>query len=196
MPRSHRERDETQQQDGRNQHQPFQRVEAEQRAKLEAPAKAQKARVLVDAEAAAEKRKIEALAEANAIFLKLDHQWITLGLGIEAELLYLAGLLLGAPYLRQLAAGLFTIQVGHLAVTGIDLSAPYLRVAQRRLGAWSRVALVAAAAERLPFADAEFDIATSLYLLHELPPQVRVGLVSFDRIARVITGWLDREGRQ
>src|SRR6185503_14960224 len=48
------------------------RVEAEQRAKLEAPAKAQKARMVVDAQASAEKRRIEAQAEADAIFLKLD----------------------------------------------------------------------------------------------------------------------------
>jgi len=48
------------------------KVEAEQRAKLEAPAKAQKAKQIVDAEAAAEKRRIEAQAEADAIFLKLE----------------------------------------------------------------------------------------------------------------------------
>lgn len=48
------------------------RVEAEQRAKLEAPAKAQKARMVVDAEASAEKRRIEAQAEADAIFMKLE----------------------------------------------------------------------------------------------------------------------------
>ena len=48
------------------------RVEAEQRAKLEAPAKAQKARVLVDAEAEAEKRRLEAEGEAAAIFAKLE----------------------------------------------------------------------------------------------------------------------------
>jgi flotillin len=48
------------------------RVEAEQRAKLEAPAKAQKARVVVDAEAAADQRRIMAKAEADAIFLKLE----------------------------------------------------------------------------------------------------------------------------
>jgi flotillin len=48
------------------------RVEAEQRAKLEAPAKAQKAKQIVDAEATAEKRRIEARAEADAIFLKLE----------------------------------------------------------------------------------------------------------------------------
>jgi flotillin len=48
------------------------RIEAEQRAKLEAPAKAQKAKQIVDAEAAAEKRRIEAIAEADAIYVKLE----------------------------------------------------------------------------------------------------------------------------
>src|SRR5688572_3089780 len=48
------------------------RVEAEQRAKFEAPAKAQKARIVVDAEAEAEKRRLEAQGEASAIFAKLE----------------------------------------------------------------------------------------------------------------------------
>jgi flotillin len=48
------------------------RVEAEQRAKLEAPAKAQKAKQIVDAEAAAEQRRIMAKAEADAIYVKLE----------------------------------------------------------------------------------------------------------------------------
>jgi flotillin len=48
------------------------RVEAEQRAKLEAPAKAQKAKQIVDAEADAERRMIQAKAEADAIYLKLE----------------------------------------------------------------------------------------------------------------------------
>jgi flotillin len=48
------------------------RVEAEQRAKLEATARAQKARTIVEAEAAAERRRIEAEAEARAIFIKLE----------------------------------------------------------------------------------------------------------------------------
>lgn len=48
------------------------RVEAEERAKLEAPAKAQKARILVDAEAEAEKRRLEAQGEAAAIYAKLE----------------------------------------------------------------------------------------------------------------------------
>jgi flotillin len=48
------------------------RVEAEQRAKFEAPAKAQKARIVVDAEAEAEKRRLEAQGEASAIYAKLE----------------------------------------------------------------------------------------------------------------------------
>jgi len=48
------------------------RVEAEQRAKLEAPAKADKAKRIVDAEAAAEQVRIAAIAQADAIFAKLD----------------------------------------------------------------------------------------------------------------------------
>jgi len=60
-----------------------------------------------------------------------------------------------------------------LAVTGLDLSAPYLAVARRWLADWSRVELVEAAAEAMPLAAAQFDVVTCLYLFHELPPRVR-----------------------
>ena len=60
-----------------------------------------------------------------------------------------------------------------LAVTGLDLSAPYLAVAKRRLARWSRVELIEAAAEAILAPDASFDIVTILYLLHELPGRVR-----------------------
>jgi ubiquinone/menaquinone biosynthesis C-methylase UbiE len=60
-----------------------------------------------------------------------------------------------------------------LSVTGIDLSAPYLNVARRRLAAWSRAAFVEANAECLPFADASVDIVTCVYLFHELPRRAR-----------------------
>jgi ubiquinone/menaquinone biosynthesis C-methylase UbiE len=60
-----------------------------------------------------------------------------------------------------------------LRVAGLDLSAPYLAVARRRLADWSRVALVEAAAEAMPFAAAQFDIVTCIYLFHELPPAIR-----------------------
>jgi flotillin len=48
------------------------RIEAEQRAALEAPAKAQKAKTIVEAEADAERRRVEAMGEAEAIFAKLE----------------------------------------------------------------------------------------------------------------------------
>ena len=48
------------------------KIEAEKRAELESLARAVKAQVIVDAEAAAEKRTIEARGEASAIFAKLE----------------------------------------------------------------------------------------------------------------------------
>jgi len=71
-----------------------------------------------------------------------------------------------------------------LAVTGLDLSAPYLAVAARRLAVWSRVELVEAAAEANPAADASFDIVTALYLFHELPSRVRQAVAT--EIRRVL----------
>lgn len=71
-----------------------------------------------------------------------------------------------------------------LAVTGIDLSEPYLAVARRRLADWSRVALLSAAAEAMPFPDDEFEIVSCIYLFHELPPIVRRAVVR--EICRVL----------
>jgi len=48
------------------------KIEAEQMAALLAPARAQKARIMVDAEAEAEKRRIEAEGDAKAIFVRLE----------------------------------------------------------------------------------------------------------------------------
>ncbi|MBN1441479.1 MAG: flotillin family protein [Planctomycetes bacterium] len=48
------------------------RTEADQRAELEAPAKAQKARTIVDAEAEAERRRIEAEGRAQAIRIEAE----------------------------------------------------------------------------------------------------------------------------
>jgi flotillin len=48
------------------------RIEAERRAELEAPAKAERARRIVDAEAESESRRIEAQGEASAIFARLE----------------------------------------------------------------------------------------------------------------------------
>jgi ubiquinone/menaquinone biosynthesis C-methylase UbiE len=71
-----------------------------------------------------------------------------------------------------------------LHVAGLDLSPHYLAVADRRLAPWSRVRLVEGAAETMPFADAEFDVVTCVYLFHELPPPVRRAVA--DEIARVL----------
>ena len=50
------------------------KIESEQRAELEAAAKAQKARLIVDAEAEAEQIRLRAQAEANATFMRLEAQ--------------------------------------------------------------------------------------------------------------------------
>ena len=71
-----------------------------------------------------------------------------------------------------------------LAVTGLDLSAPYLSVAGRRLADWSRVELVEDAAEAMPFGEAEFDVVSVIYLLHELPPRTRRTVI--DEVRRVL----------
>jgi flotillin len=49
-----------------------QEIEAKRRAELEAPAKADKAKIIVEAEAEAEKRRVEAQGAASAIFAKLE----------------------------------------------------------------------------------------------------------------------------
>ena len=60
-----------------------------------------------------------------------------------------------------------------LPVTGIDLSPFYLAEARERLAPWSRVRFVEGAAEALPFPEAQFNVVTSVYLVHELPRKVR-----------------------
>jgi ubiquinone/menaquinone biosynthesis C-methylase UbiE len=73
--------------------------------------------------------------------------------------------------------GSFLAMVKHnyprLPVTGVDLSAPYLRHAGDNLARWSWVSLVEGAAEALPFADRSFSLVTCVYLFHELPRPVR-----------------------
>ena len=71
-----------------------------------------------------------------------------------------------------------------LSVTGLDLSAPYLSVAGRRLADWSRVELVEGAVEAMPFAESEFDVVSVIYLLHELPPRTRRAVI--EEIRRVL----------
>ena len=64
-----------------------------------------------------------------------------------------------------------------LAVTALDLSPYYLDEARRALAPWSRTNFIAAPAERVPCAEASFDIVTSIFLFHELPVRERAAVV-------------------
>src|SRR5450759_3718380 len=50
----------------------------------------------------------------TAIVLKLHDQWLPLALLIEAELYYLAGVRFRSTFLRNLAGGVFLLQIGDL----------------------------------------------------------------------------------
>ena len=54
-----------------------------------------------------------------------------------------------------------------------DLSAAYLKEAERHLKDYSGVSFEVANAETLPFDDNSVDVLTSIYLFHEVPPKVR-----------------------
>jgi ubiquinone/menaquinone biosynthesis C-methylase UbiE len=60
-----------------------------------------------------------------------------------------------------------------LPALGIDLSEAYIRHARRHLKRWARINLVVANAEAIPAPDNSCDAVTSIFTLHELPPQVR-----------------------
>jgi ubiquinone/menaquinone biosynthesis C-methylase UbiE len=67
---------------------------------------------------------------------------------------------------------------------GLDLSEPYARHAKRQLDRWSRVDLVVGNAESIPLPDASCDAVTSVFMFHELPPEVR--RIVFGQCARVL----------
>jgi ubiquinone/menaquinone biosynthesis C-methylase UbiE len=129
------------------------------------------------------------LSDASAE--RYDHQVeVLFGGGAAAmrrqALVPLKGALAGHPVVVRDAARLLDVACGtgrflrevkatypRLHVTGLDLSPHYLAVARRQLQPWSRARLVEGAAEAMPFADAEFDVVTCIYLFHELPPRIR-----------------------
>ena len=129
------------------------------------------------------------LSDASAE--RYDHQVEVLFGGAAAAmrrqaLVPLKAALAGRPIAGRDAARLLDVGCGtgrflrevkanypRLRVTGLDLSPHYLSVARRELAPWSRVRFVEGAAEDMPFAEAEFDVVTCIYLFHELPPRVR-----------------------
>jgi ubiquinone/menaquinone biosynthesis C-methylase UbiE len=60
-----------------------------------------------------------------------------------------------------------------LNVTGLDLSPSYTDAARARLASWPRAGIVQDAAEAMPLESSKTDIAVSIFLFHELPPEVR-----------------------
>lgn len=61
-------------------------------------------------------------------------------------------------------------------IVACDLSSPYLQVARRNLAGYARVDFVRADGAALPFRDATFDAAYSVFMHHELPRNVRRGV--------------------
>lgn len=64
-----------------------------------------------------------------------------------------------------------------MRLTGVDLSPAYVRIARERLRDVGELTMHAENAEHLPYADGTFDIATSVYLFHELPRNARRNVV-------------------
>jgi hypothetical protein len=62
---------------------------------------------------------LTAALAAGAVFQKLEHQWIASALVVEAEIFYLAGIRLRAPYLRWLGTSLFGVEALRLVARDI-----------------------------------------------------------------------------
>ena len=71
-----------------------------------------------------------------------------------------------------------------LPVLAVDLSEAYLREAKRRVGRSPGILPVVGKAESLPLRDGSLDVATCIYLFHELPAEVRAAVAV--EIARVM----------
>ena len=71
-----------------------------------------------------------------------------------------------------------------LPVTALDLSPAYLAEAKTLLSSWRGVDTIAAPAEATGLPDAAFDIATCVFLFHELPRKVRRDVAR--EIARIL----------
>jgi ubiquinone/menaquinone biosynthesis C-methylase UbiE len=87
----------------------------------------------------------------------------------------------GAEHVRLLDIGCGTGRTLHqlarahpkMRLAGVDLSPAYIRLARKRLADVEELALTVDNAEQLPWADATFDVVTSVYMFHELPRNAR-----------------------
>ena len=75
---------------------------------------------------------------------------------------------------------------GRLDITGIDAAVEMVDVARKKAEkANQEIRFEAAVIESLPFADGQFDLATSTYMLHHLPAEVkRAGLREVRRVLK------------
>jgi ubiquinone/menaquinone biosynthesis C-methylase UbiE len=71
-----------------------------------------------------------------------------------------------------------------LPVVALDLSEAYTKEARRHLKRWSRTQAVVAEAESLPVASESLNAVTSIFVFHELPPEVRRSVLR--EVARVL----------
>ena len=71
-----------------------------------------------------------------------------------------------------------------MRLKGLDLSASYLDEARRHLGSLRPAEFITAPAEVMPLPDASVDIVTTVFLFHELPPEVRRAVAA--EMARVL----------
>lgn len=71
-----------------------------------------------------------------------------------------------------------------LHATALDLSRPYLQKTQRTLTDFPETRYLEAKAEEIPAADGRYDIATCVYLFHELPAKIRQSVAQ--EFARVV----------
>ena len=67
---------------------------------------------------------------------------------------------------------------------GLDMSEAYVGEAKRHLKRWSRINLVVGNGEAIPVPDDSQDAVTSIFMFHELPPDVRRTI--FGEFARVL----------
>lgn len=113
-----------------------------------------------------------------------DHQVEVLFLGGAAAMRRQALVPLAAYVRRQRGQTLRLLDIGsgtgdfltfvkdnwpEMSAAAVDLSRHYLAEAARRLHRWGGAGVATAAAEALPIADASIDVATCIYLLHEVP---------------------------
>lgn len=71
-----------------------------------------------------------------------------------------------------------------LGATGLDLSPNYASAARQAVSHWPQADIVEGAGEQMPFEDETFDLLSSVFLFHELPPRIRP--LVFAEIARVL----------